>query len=193
MATINNTPKPRSIADDSAKALTRLQKESDSVSEEENTEIKVNEDGTVTVDFIEKSLEEESSLGAFDETQDHYANLVDQIDEEQLTKLAQIVLNNVTNDENARNEWMKTIEFGLDLLGVKVEEKNTPFEGACSAQHPLLMESAVKFQSKASNELLPANGPVRTKVLGDVTLEKEQQANRVRAHMNYQITEEMTE
>ena len=83
--------------------------------------------------------------------------------------------------------------LGLNLLGIKIEEKNEPFEGACSAQHPLLMESAVKFQSKASAELLPADGPVRTKILGEVTPEKEDKANRVKKHMNWQITEKMTE
>lgn len=154
--------------------------------------INENEDGTVDVEFI--PLEDEMGLGSMEPTSGgHYDNLVDMIDEHVLAKLSNVVLQNVENDDSARSDWMKTIKLGFELLGIKIEEKSEPFEGACSAQHPLLMESAVKFQSKASNELLPANGPVRTKVLGDLTPEKEQQANRVKNHMNYQITELMTE
>ena len=150
-----------------------------------------NPDGSVTVDFTEKS---EEGLGSYTQEEgSYYANLVDDISETECLRLAGIVMANVATDEGSREDWLKTIEFGMDLLGVKVEERNTPFEGACSAQHPLLLESAVKFQSKASNELLPAAGPVKTLVLGDVTVEREDQANRVKAHMNYQLTEEMTE
>ena len=150
-----------------------------------------NSDGTFTVDFSEPS---ETGLGSYsNEPKSFYANLVDDLTEDEKMRLADLVLANVASDENSRSDWMKTIEFGMDLLGVKVEDKNVPFEGACSAQHPLLMESAVKFQSKASNELLPSNGPVKTRIMGDVTLEREQQANRVKNHMNYQITQEMTE
>ncbi len=154
-----------------------------------------NSDGSVTVSFSDEEDEPlEGGLGAYDIKDDHYANLVDKIkDKEQLLKLGALVITNEGSDERSRSDWMRTVKFGLDLIGVKVEEKNTPFQGACSAQHPLLMESAVKFQSKASNELLPAAGPVKVSILGDCTPEKEQQANRIKAHMNYQITEEMTE
>src|ERR1035437_6485750 len=158
-----------------------------------------NDDGGATVSFEDDTQDHSldnnviGGLGSFDQKSEHYGNLVQQLDHDQLMKLANLVILNVQADEMARGEWMRTIQLGLDLLGVKVEEKNTPFEGACSAQHPLLMESAVKFQSKASNELLPASGPVKCKIMGDVTTEKEEQANRVKAHMNYQITEEMTE
>lgn len=154
-----------------------------------------NPDGSVTVSFSDGEDEQlEGGLGAYDIKDDHYANLVDKIkDQEQLHKLGALVITNTQSDESSRSDWMRTVKFGLDLIGVKVEEKNTPFQGACSAQHPLLMESAVKFQSKASNELLPAAGPVKVSILGDCTPEKEQQANRIKAHMNYQITEEMTE
>lgn len=155
------------------------------------TEFELNEDGSVEVTLDKEILDE---TGVFEYSSDtHYKNLVEEIDPEVLEELGQMVVDTVVEDEQDRSDWMSTIEFGLDLLGVKVEEKTTPFEGACSAQHPLLMESAVKFQSKASNELLPADGPVKTKVLGDVTVEKEEQANRVKNHMNYQITELMTE
>jgi chaperonin GroES len=150
-----------------------------------------NDDGTVTVEFSEIEDLDEDSLNEVKE--EHYDNLVHKLSEQENLDLAHLIISNVENDQMAQAEWLRTIEMGFDLLGIKLEEKNEPFEGACSAQHPLLMESAVKFQSKASNELLPANGPVKTKILGDVTPEKEQQASRVKAHMNYQITEEMTE
>jgi hypothetical protein len=84
-------------------------------------------------------------------------------------------------------------ERGFDLLGLKLEETTEPFEGAATAVHPLLIESAVKFQSRASQELFPASGPVKTQVLGDVTEERQRQANRVQNFMNYQLTEQMPE
>lgn len=153
----------------------------------------MNDDGSLDVEL---DVEDEESLDyeyGYNNEDDHYANLVSFVDKDVLDALAMTVIDNVEQDEAARQDWLKTIEFGLDLLGLRLEEKHEPFEGACSAQHPLLMESAVKFQSKASNELLPANGPVKTKVLGEFTSEKEEQAVRVEKHMNYQITEEMTE
>lgn len=149
------------------------------------------EDGGVIVDLNEPEEITEDTFGAVED--DFYGNLVTQIDPDVLDRLGYMVDENVESDEESRSEWMRTIEFALDLIGIKVEERNTPFDGACSAQHPLIMESAVKFQSKASSELLPAKGPVKTVVLGDVTTEKEDQANRVKSHMNYQILEEMTE
>jgi len=193
MVSYKRPTKTRSISEDSQKALDRLKGTSDSNLDHETTDIVPNGKG-VTVNFVESEEEPTEGLGAYAYNEEgHYDNLVEYLDEEQLLKLANIVIANVQADEAARSDWLRTIEFGFDLLGVKVEEKNTPFEGACSAQHPLLMESAVKFQSKASNELLPSNGPVKTTVLGDLTLEKEDQAKRVKAHMNYQILEEMTE
>ena len=84
-------------------------------------------------------------------------------------------------------------ERGFDLLGLKLEQGSEPFEGACTAVHPLLIESAVKFQSKASGELFPANGPIKAQIMGKSTQEKELQANRVQNFMNYQLTEQMPE
>jgi len=149
----------------------------------------LNEDGSVNVEL---DVEKEDSPYVYS-SDEHYRNLVEEVDQEVLDELSLKILDSVEQDENDRSEWLRTIEFGLDLLGLRVEEKHVPFQGACSAQHPLMMESAVKFQSKASNELLPADGPVKTKVLGDATLEKEQQAIRFKKHLNYQITEQMTE
>lgn len=155
-----------------------------------------NEDGSGTVKFSEpEDDEDEANEGTeYDYDDDgFYQNLVGSFALQELLDIGARVSNWVREDDNSRAEDLRMTEFGLELLGTKLEEKNIPFQGACSAQHPLLMESAVKFQSKASNELLPANGPVKTKILGDVTPEKEQQAKRVKAHMNYQLTEEMSE
>ncbi len=185
--------KKRSIKNDSEKALEKLQRNS-LAGAADSKGVTVNPDGTATVDLSEdQETEQQEALEQEEAFSDNLVSKLRELDPERLAKVATIALDAVESDEMARKDWLKTIEFGLELTGTKVEEKNIPFEGACSAQHPLLMESAVKFQSKASNELLPASGPVKTQVLGDITVEKEAQANRVKAHMNYQILEEMTE
>jgi hypothetical protein len=84
-------------------------------------------------------------------------------------------------------------ERGFDLLGLKLEEASEPFEGACTAVHPVLIESVVKFQSKATQELFPASGPVKSQIIGNASEEKEDQAQRVEEFMNYQVTDQMSE
>ena len=187
MTIIKNTTKPRSIADEADKKITEI---SEDMLDTADTQMTMNEDGSITIDFLEP-VEDEVVVDM--NIDDHDENLVTKVSSDFLETLALTVISNFEQDERSRHDWLKTIELGFDLLGVKVEEKNEPFEGACSAQHPLLMESGVKFQSKASSELLPADGPVRTKLVGEVTPEKELKAARVKAHMNHQITEEMTE
>jgi hypothetical protein len=127
------------------------------------------------------------------DSDDHNANLVGKLSEKELSTLGEDVRRAFDADNASRQEWKQLLEAGLDLLGLKIEELHEPFEGACSATHPLLLESAVNFQSKASTELLPADGPARFKIFGDVTLEKEKIANRLKDHLNYQLTEEMEE
>lgn len=172
-----------------------IKKEKNYIEEKSLTEYLLEDDGSIIIDLdVEDESDSYSDTGDYERyRKGHYANLVDEVDEDVLTKLSRKVIADYEQDEQDRSDWLDRIEFGLDLLGLKLEEKQIPFEGACSAQHPLLLESAVKFQSKASNELLPADGPVKTKILGDVTLEREQQALRVKKHLNYQITEQMTE
>jgi hypothetical protein len=154
--------------------------------------IEVLDDGSVAVDLSEPMDETSLSPEANYKT-GHYVNLVDQIHEDDLFDIGQDVAKAVEEDEASRSDWMKNLDMGLDLTGIKLEEKNSPFKGACSAHHPLMLESAVKFQSKASAELLPANGPVEVKILGEHSTEREEHAIRVKKHMNYQVTEEMTE
>lgn len=156
--------------------------------DEPQIEFEFDAEGNMTVE--DESTED---ISTSDDDTSFYRNLVSEIDETVLCEVADWVINNVNSDENSREAWLDALELGFDLLGVEVQEKNEPFIGACSAQHPLMLESAVKFQSKASAELLPANGPVRTKIFGDHTLEAENRSMRVKKHMNWQITEKMTE
>jgi len=190
MAKKSTTTKMRSKREVGPKSLSQFVEDQGNTLGDE-VELTLNEDGSVDVG-LDVDLTESDSPYVYSEDE-HYSNLVTEVDEDVLDELSLHILATIEQDEQDRSEWLKTIEFGLDLLGLKVEEKHVPFQGACSAQHPLLMESAVKFQSKASNELLPSKGPVKTSVLGDTTTEKEEQALRVQKHLNYQITEEMTE
>jgi len=126
-------------------------------------------------------------------TEEFYRNLVEDISEDELETIAEMVYENLEADRKSRASWESTITKGIALLGLELEELSEPFEGACSAHHPLIIESAVKFQSKASPELLPAKGPVKTQILGNITPEKEAQAQRIQDFMNYQLTEVMSE
>lgn len=184
--------KKRTIRQDADRALDALNRQSDEVADDTLLGTEINEDGSLTLEFGDAD-DEQDILDLMTGEDGHFSNLVERVDELELQRIANLVLDNVTNDENDRKDWLSTIEMGLDLIGVKLEERNEPFRGACSAQHPLLMESAVKFQSKASNELLPPGGPVKTQVLGTVTVDKEKRAAKIKKFMNYQITEEMTE
>ena len=150
-------------------------------------------DGGVVVEF--KSNEDEGlNKEQVEETEEEfYRNLVDDLDDDTLEDVASQVYENFTADKDSRSEWESMFERGFDLLGLKLEEASEPFEGACTAVHPVLIESAVKFQSKATQELFPASGPVKSQIIGNVTEEKEHQAQRVDQFMNYQVTEQMPE
>ena len=127
------------------------------------------------------------------EPYDHNENLVLRLEEDQLDEISRQVIEGFEADKESRGEWESTFEKGFDLLGLKLRETSEPFEGACTAVHPLLIESAVKFQSKATQELFPAKGPVKTQIVGSPTPDKDKQANRVMDFMNYQLTDQMTE
>ena len=154
----------------------------------ENVNIDVSPDGGVIVSF-EDTLE----VNQKETTEQWFANLAEDIDEFKLHEIAETVYERFDADRNSREEWESMFERGFDLLGLKLEEASEPFEGACTAVHPLLIESAVKFQSKASGELFPAGGPVKTTILGKEDEAKIEQAQRVEEFMNYQITEQMPE
>ncbi len=135
----------------------------------------------------------ELATGVVNTDKEFYANLAEDMDDTVLNRIGQTVLEGYRDDKNSSAEWMKTITDGMSLLGTRVEETNDPFPGACAAHHPLILESAVKFQAKASSELFNAKGPVKTAIIGRVDPDKEEQAKRVRQHMNYQIMEQMEE
>ena len=157
---------------------------------EEETEatFELDPDGGVTVDFSNTvEMEAETPI------KEWYTNLAEDLDESTLGEIAEDTYNNYDADKNSRQEWESMFERGFDLLGLKIQESSEPFEGACTAVHPLLIESAVKFQSKASQELFPSAGPIKTQILGKTTPQRETQANRVKNFMNYQLTEQMPE
>ncbi len=147
------------------------------------------EDGSAVVDLMGRPaiMPEEGMSGG------HYDNLVPTIDDGQLQEIGADVYEKYQSDKESRQEWEETFQRGFDLLGLKLKETSEPFEGACTAVHPLLIESAVKFQSKASQELFPAGGPVMAQIIGTETEQKQQQASRVKQFMNYQLTDMMPE
>jgi len=149
------------------------------------------EDGSVTVEFGPEGGE--ASEDPFSSDKEFYSNLATDMDEEVLREIGMQVVDSYESDKESRAEWEGMFERGFDLLGLKLEETSEPFEGATTAVHPLIIEAAVTFQSKASAELLPAGGPVKTQILGEQTPEKMDQANRVRNVLNYQLTTEMPE
>jgi len=124
---------------------------------------------------------------------DFSANLAEEVDEDELELLAADLLSDVQDDTDSRKDWMQTYVDGLQLLGMKLEERSEPWEGACGIYHPLLAEALVKFQSETIMETFPAMGPVKTTIIGKETPEKKEAAERVRDDMNYQLTEIMVE
>tara|TARA_Y100001970_G_scaffold82244_1_gene104169 strand:+ start:3555 stop:6005 length:2451 start_codon:yes stop_codon:yes gene_type:complete len=120
-------------------------------------------------------------------------NLAQVIDEAELGRISNDLTGSVQDDMSSREEWEGTYKKGLELLGMKYEERSQPFEGATGVIHPLLGEAVTQFQAQAYREMLPASGPVRTQVIGENNSETTQQAERVKNYMNYQITHEMEE
>jgi hypothetical protein len=124
---------------------------------------------------------------------DFDANLAEYLDERELAQICGDLLGDVESDVSSRKDWMQTYTDGIELLGMKLEERSEPWEGACGVYHPLLSEALVKFQAETVMETLPPAGPVKTVVVGKETPEKMAAADRVQKDMNYQITEEMPE
>mgnify|MGYP000704688640 CR=1 FL=1 len=144
------------------------------------------DDGGMIIDF-EGSLTEEL-IGP-----EHDANLADFIDEAILQSMASELVGDFESDRESRQDWARAYVKGLDLLGMKIEERSQPWQGASGVFHPVLTEAVVRFQAQAMGELFPASGPVKTKIMGKLTPEKTDQADRVQTEMNYLLTEEMTE
>ena len=121
------------------------------------------------------------------------ANLAEHIDDSELARISAELTASFDNDLRSRADWEKTYKNGLDLLGLKIEDRSTPWAGACGVFHPILSEAAVRFQSQSIMETFPAGGPVKAKIEGRVTPEKEKQAERVKKDLNYFLTEKMSE
>ena len=121
------------------------------------------------------------------------ANLAEYLEDQDLNELAGELVGLFRSDKESRSDWERTYIEGLDLLGLKHEDRTTPWDGACGVFHPLLTEAVIKFQSQSIQELFPASGPVKTTVVGVIDEVKEKQAHRVQDYLNYLVTEKMTE
>ncbi len=143
------------------------------------------EDGGMIVDFDPSASEMQAE--SFD------SNLVEYLDDDELNSIGNELLNAFNSDRDSRADWEETYTKGLDQLGLKIEDRTTPWAGACGVFHPMLSEAVIKFQSQAISEIFPAAGPVRTKIVGPINSEKEKQSQRVQDYLNYLLTYEMTE
>lgn len=144
------------------------------------------EDGSMTI-VLDDGMQE-MLIGP-----DHDSNLAEFIDEADLEDIGSELIESFMGDRESRKEWAQAYVKGLDLLGLKIEERDQPWPGACGVFHPVLTESVVRFQAQAITEVFPASGPVRTKIMGTITDDKARQASRVENEMNYMTTEVMTE
>ena len=149
-------------------------------------QVQAEDDGGATVSF-------DPNLASQEQGEDHYTNLAEILNEDVLMELGSKLADDYTDYKNSRSDWEQTYTKGLDLLGFKYTERTQPFRGASGATHPVLAEAVTQFQAQAYKELLPADGPVRTQILGVVTKEKEDQSVRVKDFMNYQIMDRMKE
>lgn len=128
-----------------------------------------------------------------EESDDFNENLAEIISEDQLTELVGDLLGDFDDDIASRKDWIQTYVDGLELLGMKVEDRTEPWPGACGVYHPLLSEALVKFQAETMMETFPAQGPVKTQIIGKETIEKKEASIRVKDDMNFQLTEVMVE
>ena len=149
---------------------------------EPDIEIILDEDGGAIVDFEPE-----------DDEIEFHGNLAEVLDDTELGRISSDLLALFEADRASRSDWEEMYSGGLELLGLKIEDRTRPFRGAAGTVHPMLTEAIVQFQSQAFKELMPAGGPVRTQTLGKETLDKTQQASRVQDFMNYQITTVMKE
>ena len=149
-------------------------------------EITMDEEGGATVEFDPSQVNPEGG-------QDHFENLADYLEDNVLDPLASELMEKYTNYKESRQEWADSYREGLNLLGFKYVTRTEPFRGASSVTHPVLAEAVTQFQAQAYKELLPADGPVRTQIMGDANVAKEEQSKRVKDFMNYQIMDQMKE
>jgi len=157
--------------------------------EEEPIEIEIEDPESVRIDMGDTEIEIEKS----EEDDEFSKNLAEDIPEDVLASLASELISDFESDVSARKDWIQTYVDGLELLGLKMEERTEPWPGACGVYHPLLTEAVVKFQAETMMETFPAAGPVKTKIIGKETPEKKDAAERVQEDMNFQLTDVMKE
>ena len=140
------------------------------------------DDMMMTMDFDEEA-----------QAPNHYDNLVDFMDQSELDTLGSELVGLYKADHESRSKWEESYVKGLDLLGMRFENRTTPWDGACGVFHPLLSEAVVRFQSQTIMEIFPASGPAKTAIVGALTEQKVKQAERVQEYLNYLMTTKMTE
>jgi hypothetical protein len=149
-----------------------------------NPEAVILDDGSAEITLVPGDEDKESEFDS---------NLIEMLDDREQQILADELIALVEADTQSRKDWAETYVKGLDILGFKSEERTTPWEGACGVHSNVLAEAAIRFQAEAMSETFPAQGPVKVKILGKETKEKEEAGERVRADMNYELTERMVE
>ena len=152
----------------------------------DTSEVVMDEAGGAEVTFDPTTVPGRQSEG-------HFANLADGMSEAELQSLGQTLYDQYTEYKESRGDWEQSYREGLELLGFKYERRTEPFKGASGVNHPVLAEAVTQFQATAYKELLPSDGPVRTQILGDVTVAREEQSKRVKDFMNYQLMDQMKE
>ena len=156
------------------------------VSKDGETEIELQEDGGATINFDPSKVNPEGG-------QDHFENLAEFLEDSVLDPLASELMGKYKDYKQSRQDWEESYREGLSLLGFKYTTRTEPFRGASSVTHPVLAEAVTQFQAQAYKELLPADGPVRTQIMGNIDVPKEEQSKRVKDFMNYQLMDQMKE
>jgi hypothetical protein len=162
----------------------------ENMADEPAIEIEIEDPEKVTIGVGDMEIE----IDPDEESDDDFnANLAEDMDEGELTELCGDLIGEFEEDVSSRKDWMQTYVDGLELLGMKIEDRTEPWPGACGVYHPLLSEALVKFQAETIMETFPSQGPVKTQIIGKETPEKKEAAVRVKDDMNYQLTEVMVE
>ena len=178
---VRTTVKTPSKADEMKELQETLSQQS-----QDPIEITRTEDGGAEINFDPRAVVGQGG-------QNHEENLAEFLDDAILKEVGSQVVESYSDYKSSRSDWEDTYIKGLDLLGFKYENRSEPFQGASGATHPVLAEAVTQFQALAYKELLPASGPVRTQIIGKVNQAKEDQADRVKEFMNYQLMVEMKE
>lgn len=167
-----------------------IEEEAAAMAGEPDIEIEIEDPESVKIGLGDIEIEIEPKE---DKDEDFYGNLAEEIEESELQSIGSELLEDIKTDLGSRKDWEDTYKEGITLLGLKYEERTEPWNGACGVFHPMITEAVVRFQSETIMETFPAQGPVKTKIIGKQTKEKDEAATRVKDDMNYELTEVMPE